>query len=256
MKKLLIAYFFGSLLCWTITSGTVLAQHSENSYLQEDYNTRPFPDADWNKATKGMDYTLKPGKPLSTAEQPDKKNNQKKKTPERPNTLEIAETIIKILAITILLLLLAFVFFQRSRKLRRVSLPDSNKNFIEDEEILLPPNAIDTRIREAESKGDFEAAIRFRYLGILQALEQNAWIEWKREKTNKEYTNEVKSSPFIEAFIFTTRIFDRVRYGHYIPDENQYRTQVAPAFKELLEQITNTQDKNSLQNPQNTGNHA
>ena len=74
----------------------------------------------------------------------------------------------------------------------------------------------------ARAEGDWRAAVRLRYLVLLQALAAAGAIAWARDKTNRTYAAELRAwdaahsgdgaalaPPFAEA----TRLFERVWYG-------------------------------------------
>jgi len=239
MKNTLIC-FLTFLFCWAGTVTSSYAQPKQlpdNAYLQEEHLPRPFSDSSWNEATKGLKYTLQPQKA-------DRSENSEKQEKEQPTQSEkwkklvgTAEKVFKILALGILIGLIAFVLVQLLKKPRnrRLAHRENALSPITDEQ--LPNFGLDGHIREAETRGDFGAAVRFRYLSVLQALERGMWIKWKKEKTNREYARDLKKAPFKEIFNLATQIFDRVRYGAYLPEEKQYQQEIAPLFNLLQEQI-------------------
>jgi len=256
MKNTLIC-FLTFLFCWAGTVTSSYAQPNQlpdNAYLQEEHLPRPFSDSSWNEATKGLKYTLQPQKA-------DRSENSEKQEKEQPTQSEkwkklvgTAENVFKILALGILIGLIAFVLVQLLKKPRnrRLAHRENALSPITDEH--LPNFGLDGHIREAETRGDFGAAVRFRYLSVLQALERGMWIKWKKEKTNREYARELKPAPFNQDFQQATRIFDRVRYGEYFPDEKQYRQDIVPLFTGLLdwvEKIAPEKPKTSTSTPEN-----
>lgn len=239
MKNILICYL-PFLFCWAASVTSSYAQPKQlpdNTYLQEEHLPRPFPDNSWNEATKGLRYTLKPQKT-------DRSENSEKQASGQPSQREkwkkfigAAEKVFKILALGILIALIAFVLVQLIKRPRNKQLANRESAFSPITDDQLPNFGLDGHIREAETSGDFGAAVRFRYLCILQALERGMWIKWRKEKTNREYAGDLKKAPFKEIFYLATQVFDRVRYGAYLPEEKQYQQEIVPLFSLLQEQI-------------------
>ena len=239
-----MAYSSSFLLCCALCKADLRAQGQQppdDTYLREEFQPRPFSNADWNEATKDLSYTIEPTKAQK------KQNQQQKKKSKQPtsdadwqNMLDLAQKIFKILAVGILLALAAFILFQLIKKPRNSKIPSQQSRFSAIEPDHLPAFRLDSHIRDAESSGDFATAVRFRYLGILQALEHRRCIVWRKEKTNREYAWELKQAPFRAEFQLATLIFDRVRYGEYIPDETQYQREIVPLFTGLLDRVEKT----------------
>ncbi len=252
----LLTYSLGLLVCWavSITDSNALPQKSpDDVYLQEEFQPRPFSDTDWSKATKGMEFTIKPAKPEKQQKQQDKAKKQPSDEDGWKHLVHLAQQVFKILAFGILLSLAAFIMYQLLKKTNNTKTPKHQSPIFSDEADRLPSFGLHSHIREAEARGDFGTAIRLHYLSILQALERTKWIIWKREKTNREYTRELKPAPFNQDFQQATRIFDRVRYGEYFPDEKQYRQDIVPLFTGLLdwvEKIAPEKPKTSTSTPE------
>ena len=240
-------YSFSLLLCCAFYKANLSAQAQpppDDSYLREEYQPRPFSDVDWNEATKNLSYTLEPGKTQGKQDQQKQDNEPPKSDPEWQNMLDLAQKIFKIIAIGILLALAAFVLLQLIKRPRNSKISSRQSPFSKMEPDSPPSLGLDGPILEAESIGDFGTAIRFRYLCILQALETSKWIIWRKEKTNHEYARELKHAPFSEAFRLATLVFDRVRYGEYLPDERQYQQEIVPLFAGLLDRVEQTTPEN------------
>ncbi len=93
--------------------------------------------------------------------------------------------------------------------------------------------AVDLRARldEALARASHREAVRFRYLVLLQRMAETGVIDWRRDKTNRDYLAEARAHddalgrPFAEA----TRVFDYVWYGERPVDRARYEA-LEPAF--------------------------
>ncbi len=97
--------------------------------------------------------------------------------------------------------------FLRSKKIKMQNIP------VFEEDI----NALDFEkiISEAVENEDYRKAVRFLYIKFLKILSDTEQIEWKKEKTNKDYKREMKSSKFFSEFSKLTKIYEYVWYGEF-----------------------------------------
>ena len=77
-------------------------------------------------------------------------------------------------------------------------------------------------IASALSAGDFRKAVRLQYLKSLRTMSEHGLIEWRREKTNGEYLQEIREDRLRSGFARLTFLFDYVWYGGFQIDHQQY----------------------------------
>jgi len=97
--------------------------------------------------------------------------------------------------------------FLRSKKIISENMP------VFEEDI----NALDFEkiISEAVENENYRKAVRFLYIKFLKILSDTEQIEWKKEKTNKDYKREMKNSKFISEFSKLTKVYEYVWYGEF-----------------------------------------
>jgi len=95
----------------------------------------------------------------------------------------------------------------RSKKIKFQNLPvfEEDINTVDFEKI----------IDEAIKNRNYRKAVRFLYIKFLKILSDNEEIEWKKEKTNKDYKHEMKNSAFFSDFSNLTKIYEHVWYGEF-----------------------------------------
>ena len=76
----------------------------------------------------------------------------------------------------------------------------------------------DRLIDEAVAARDYRRAVRLLYLKTLKTLTTRNLIDWQRDKTNREYIDEVPASNRRD-FAELTRLFEYVWYGDFAVDE-------------------------------------
>nr|WP_293834857.1 DUF4129 domain-containing protein [uncultured Arsenicibacter sp.] len=81
----------------------------------------------------------------------------------------------------------------------------------------------DVAIEEAVTQRNFRLAIRLVYLQTLKQLADKRLIDWKPDKTNRQYLYELMNTPFQQDFDRLTTRFEYVWYGDFPVDELSYR---------------------------------
>jgi len=97
--------------------------------------------------------------------------------------------------------------FLRSKKIKPENMPvfEDDINALDFEKI----------ISEAVENENYRKAVRFLYIKFLKILSDTEHIEWKKEKTNKDYKREMKRSKFFSEFSKLTKIYEYVWYGEF-----------------------------------------
>jgi len=178
-------------------------------YLQESITIEKIDRADWQKATKDLDYGIS------------KKPKPVKKAP--PANAELLGWILKIFAIIAVLVMLAFLLysFVGVQGLKK----GENRTFdpnavINTQKVAEHIHEFDLSalIQQAIQQQDYSVATRLYYLLAIKQLSENDLIHWKKDKTNRNYINELKNSALKNKFRNLTNIFERVWYGEVVVD--------------------------------------
>lgn len=229
---------------------------AEQRYLEERFAPAHFKEERWQKATRGLEYTLQPRKPDPKKKQAERGSGGRLKPGrEGSDNSGNAAAAFKFIAVVFLAALAGFLIYQLTRGARNKKIkPTALRLFAEQMEGDLPNEGLESYLREAERQGQYALAIRFFYLSVLQALQDRQLIRWKKDKTNRAYVMELRQMPFAEGFRNCTRIFDKVRYGEYFPEEAEYRV-IAALFRQLLQQIGGYHPKTSAVSTLNPAAH-
>ena len=213
MKRYLPPFLF-LLLLFLLTGGQAYAQAEPDRGLGLDKEK-------WEALAGGLDY---PAPAL------------KQEVEHGPRVKEARSwaTFLKVLAVLAVIGIIALIL--RYLMAGESIFSPKNRKFngglainLENVEAHLPDADMPELIRQALQAGDYKMAVRLHYLGLIQGLAQRGWIEWKREKTNGDYLQEIQTQPVFDHFRELTGIFERVWYGDYPMEEGAYR-QVAGQF--------------------------
>jgi len=80
----------------------------------------------------------------------------------------------------------------------------------------------DLAIEDAVNQRNFRLAVRLLYLQTLKRLTDSGQINYKPDKTNRQYVHELANTPLQPDFDSLTRQFDFVWYGDFPVDEAQF----------------------------------
>jgi len=100
----------------------------------------------------------------------------------------------------------------------------SDKKMIQHEDIVTNIHTINFTklISEAIANNDYRLAIRYQYLQMLKKMSASEIISYDPEKTNLDYTFEIKNEAIKEQFLYTSYVYNYVWYGEFAIDKAQY----------------------------------
>ncbi|AEE51464.1 DUF4129 domain-containing protein [Haliscomenobacter hydrossis] len=225
------------LLLTTIAENAIVAQENfartqEEKYLTEPIQTQHFDENTWNSSIEGLDYTIKRKAP------PPVKAKKKRWNGAWPSLGAGILLALKVIAILLLAFILALIirhYFNAPRNIavRKIVVEDMS---IEDIEEHLEETELNPFIRKAIDQNDYTLAIRLYYLEMLKQLSSQKAIHWRKNKTNRQYLQEMAHSPWFVDFRTLTLIFERVRYGGMELSRPEFE-EIEPNFTTFLEGI-------------------
>jgi hypothetical protein len=183
----------------------------------------------WEEAVEGLDY----------GEVKQQENKPTKEKPQRDiisgnatGAVRALLIVLAVIAIAILIAILLGVGKAKNKKLKdqEISIDSLEEN--------LPESDVDPFLQQALADEDYRLAVRLLYLGTLQQLANNRLIEWRRNKTNREYLIETSYRPWSEEWRSLTQIFERIRYGGQAIDKQAFESlhQRFAAFRQIISQ--------------------
>jgi len=98
----------------------------------------------------------------------------------------------------------------------------------------------DRLVREAIASGNYRLAVRICFLGMLKTLDENGVINWKKDKTNRDYLSELllKQYHYDEIRLLTIN-YEQVWYGEHDLSLNAYE-QVIDSFKSMGDKLNSS----------------
>lgn len=245
MKQKLYLVFLLS-LCFF--SGELQAQTPGQRYLRKPIEQTPFEEPVWVEAKKGLDYS--PRNPQKTEKKGESEQNQRQELNDRIDephnpAIDVDQTLgvimVKFLiilsaAIAIALLLRQFLGFgglPRNVRIKESVFQEGEFKNIEEN---LHETELEEYIQKAIKQQRYNVAIRLYFLAILKELSLNQSIYWKKNKTNREYLQELQRRVDYNDFKKTTLIFERVWYGNRMINIREFH-EIKDPFERFLQRL-------------------
>ncbi len=90
--------------------------------------------------------------------------------------------------------------------------------------------------QQAVSNNDLRMATRYRYMWLLQILQEKQLIQYREDKTNFEYYTELSASQVKQPFRKLSRQYEFAFYGNYTPTPTAYN-EYAATFNTVKQQL-------------------
>ncbi len=198
---------------------------SMRRYQEEELAPRKIDRAKWKQIVGANTYEEKP---LTLP----KTNNFKLPSPS-PMTLKVIGilTIVALLGVIIYFLLRNVKFGARVAAENVISTSIAGR--VED----LAAIDLQALLEQALNDGDYRRAVRIHFLQLLKQLDQAQLIAWTKDKTNKEYLNELLSEEVIyQPVRRLTLAYELTWYGDRAISYEKYN-EIAIAFHDATAKI-------------------
>jgi hypothetical protein len=119
---------------------------------------------------------------------------------------------------------------------RKGSLPPMGDIELQEDPTKLTQSEFDRLLAAAIAEDNFREAVRLYFVAILKELILKELIQWKKDKTNETYTNELNRTVFGASFANCVRLYEYVWYGNYSLSLETYGS-IEVDLKELMKKI-------------------
>ncbi len=228
------------LLLSCLVLGTLLwATNPTESYQGEAIEQRNFDEAEWQKIISDIDYS----KDLKAEEKEEKLEKTDEEASNWRNPIQFNDEfgrklsigLLAILGIVLLVLVLRFLLVAPQN--RRLSKEDKDLEItVEELAENLEAHDPSSLIEQAITAENYRLAVRLYYLKTIRELSLKGEIQWKPDKTNSSYLEEMEKHDLYQKFQNMTRIFERVWYGNRSLNATDFE-QIRPEAMDLLTQI-------------------
>ncbi len=230
-------------MMFVLTDTSTQTTNPRQEYFDSKINERKFDEKKWEELVKDFDYSEKLfedyDEAFDTTQTNSNTNNGRSSSSSSgsysafwASFFQILFIVVVVLAIVVVLINMlgaGNIFAPRSRKFST----NSNNFSIEKIENNIHETDLERYIKEAVREQNYAIAIRLYYLAIIKELSLSKMIKWKRDKTNRTYLSEIRSTNLFQPFREVTRIFERVWYGEGQVGESEYLS-IKPKFEQLI----------------------
>lgn len=214
---------------------------SVNNRMNAQSGDPAWTDDQWKKAIENIEY-----KEQKKEEEPEENtlNQELDFTPRNFDGSWLHSTTTKVIVITLLIALLIFTIFKLIDRNVSVNkkIPESILQAREMTEEELIEQTMDDLIAQAIAAGDYRLAIRFLYIQTIQSLNIYKFIQWKKDKTNKDYLREMRSHEKYKHFRELTLVYEVVWYGDHSIEASRFEA-VNSLFNDFNKHISLEQKK-------------
>ncbi len=181
---------------------------------------------EWEKAVGKKDYT-------ETYKEIDREEETQKEERVAKNfNAGSIKTVVIVLIICILVALLVVLTIHLLKIKTTHKISNSTKVEEIDDPDQFKLSDLEQYLMEALGSGNYRLAVRIQFLMLIKALQENDYINWKKEKTNWDYLQEVKEYSFHTDFKYLIKVFEKVWYANYTIKRDTY-DQLALKFVEI-----------------------
>ena len=229
-----------SLLCWS----TVAAQSGAWDYEGQEIESRTFDQENWEDLSESLDYSGSAPKPREPRERSAPEPTESPDPPSFDGFPDLSP-FFKILLLSLVVGALGWIIYSvvRANELSfapgtdDITEEDDLTNIVRLEEELDKRN-VDPYLLKAETENNYHLAVRLHFLALLKQMNEQRLIQWKKNRTNRAYLNQVRGEYYYATFRQLTLTFERVWYGNYHPPKEEYES-IKTQFEEYRVDLQN-----------------
>jgi hypothetical protein len=244
------SYFAGLLavLLWGLTTATpALAQEAGlGQYEEQRLETKTFDASSWEALHKELDYSGKPAKPKKretpeTSTSPPSSDSSGSSDFDFPDISPLIKVVLAIMVLSLLAWLIYSFVVNSELRMDRPEFTEDDQSAVDLSQVHRLEEELDRRnvdpyLAKAEEQANYHLAVRLHFLALLKQLNEQDFIQWKKERTNRYYLNEMRDRPDYPDFRALTLTFERVWYGNYQPDAAEYE-KIRTNFRAYRQQL-------------------
>ena len=208
----------------TVITSTAVQDDEDFAFDSIDIHPQPviareLPDSVYDNFRKDKDYWYVNQAP------PRQKPKVQKQRESNESWMESKGVRNFVLFLIIAIFVAALIWFLASSNIK---LFDSPKKLLEDENAEITEEDLfnipyENEIRNAVIAGNYRLATRLWYLRTLKELTEKNLIQYRHEKTNTEYLDELYRTKYYKEFMKLTRNFEYAWYGKFELTEQTYQ---------------------------------
>jgi hypothetical protein len=234
----------------------------KSGYAEEQIPLKHFDEKKWKEIVGGTNYSEEAtrkkkktqsstqARSLDSSSKPDSYSHSKKRfidddteegaSDSEESQLHINPLILKIVFYALTFGIIGYILFliikntslKTQRTIQKGELADVAAPVTDIREL-----EVDRLLREALASGDYRLAIRIYFLGLLKKLDESGSINWKKDKTNRDYLSELFAKQFyFEEIRSLTLAYEQVWYGDHALSMQNYE-RIISSFQSIDDKL-------------------
>jgi hypothetical protein len=208
-----------------------LEEQIQHLYIKDSVDGKALDSTTWRSLTKDLNY----GDTLDYKKEPDEKRESKSwNLPSINSTL--TKYVLFAIVITALLYLLyrliGSALFAANNKITKSK--EATFEILHDDEQMMQKD-LNSLLEEALLQKDYKTVIRILFIQSLQELQASHWIKWKKEKTNRDYLNELMPRTAFVPFGSMVLLYEKAWYSESMPSQEDL--DAFNTFKQQLKSV-------------------
>lgn len=217
-------------------------QEEDSVYISSQYTKKPgqlpVTQQETNRQYRKQGFDKEAWKKIVGDKRYDEKTTKQTKKASMPQ-MSIDPMIIKVIGYTAIFGLLAFLIYLFIKQ----ALNDPSRKSISTNSALFSDQTaphdvadldLEALLREALAQNNLRIAVRLYYIKLLKHLNNEGFIRWEKDKTNRDYANELASNGFSNEFKKIMTAYEYVWYGERTPSPQEF-TVLESNFKTLYQ---------------------
>lgn len=149
---------------------------------------------------------------------------------------ELLYDVLAIIGIALVIFIIYKLIISRSRYRTSFKEDDDEGDELRMVEKNLEEISLDEYLRNAEKEKNYNLAVRYQFLKILQKMAWKKHIKWDYRKTNADFIAEVQNKPFSTEFAEVCKQFEYAWFGDFEITESLYQDLVQ-VFENFSKQL-------------------
>ena len=211
----------------------------------EEKPVQSFDRVKWEKTTEGIDYSGELGKAKNKESKKKRRRGEaspavKERQPTRINFTGagfLGKVLLFIVGVVVLYFLIRAIMGLENPRNAKVDKEAENlAKAIEEAEENIPEANTRSLLQKAIDQEAYNLAVRLYFLNALKELTQKQLIQWKKDKTNRDYQWELSNHYLKKDFKQLVNIFDHVWYGNRLINQQDFQA-IEPYFQNFIQLI-------------------
>ncbi|MDF2457347.1 MAG: hypothetical protein K0R51_3340 [Cytophagaceae bacterium] len=191
-----------------------LVEQTQPIYKKDTVDGKSLDSTTWRNLTKDLTY----GDTLEHKKKPDTKTKPKEESKTRSfPSFGFGSAMTKYILFALVIAAIVFLLYRLIGSAflsgnTKITKSQATFEILHDDEQMMQKD-LNSLLEEALQRKDYKTAIRILFIQSLQDLQTYEWIKWKKEKTNRDYLNELMQRDAFVPFGSMVLLYEKAWYS-------------------------------------------